>query len=641
MKLRRFTSTLLVICLLLAGLLIEPAQAEMPFYIVVDISSQITTIYSTQDDSIVRQMLCSTGKNDCTPTGTFYLPGRGNEYDRKEWYYFRFLNCYAKWATRIKNGYLFHSIPFYTNRDDAMNETDARNFGLPSSHGCIRLRVADAEFIAKYCKRGTKVIIYKSGVRDEELREILKVSSFTHDSGMTYSEFLGISENDLGRGCRGDEVLSLQLRMNALGYYKGDMDGNYDLDLVESVKHLQGDIGMQQSGIATPSLLSLIYSDEAPVSNGTVDISEGQSGPVVKKLQETLAALKIYDEPIDSVYDVGVIEAMNRFQYLCGYTVDSVASAEQQMCAYYQAKQLSEAMDGSDYSLEVLEDEVKMATVSSNLKIIIRSRPNTDSREIGKVNNGDTVIVLEASDGWAHIITSGLDGYMKTKYLEAYPIGIPRFVYTSADGEHTYTIGHTFEEYSNGASRVATEFAAKYVTMQAGAEDDTPINFVTIETGDDNVKLNLRSEPDSDSEILSKLENGTSLRTLKTMDEWTMVASGSNIGYLRNEYVTAWQGSANEVVDGRRVDPSEFVDDDDVMELVSENATAIVKTGAESKGVAYVYDSPSDDALALGSLPDGTQVDVVELIDEEWVLISLQGHQGYMLEYDLTLSIEG
>lgn len=642
MRLRSFASAVLAVCLLLSGLGIGSALAyNMPYYIGVDITNQITTVYSAQDDSIVRQMLCSTGMNNRTPKGTFYLPDDGHENDRKEWYYFGLLGCYAKWATRIQGPYLFHSIPFDRKSDDAMNLTDARNFGMPSSHGCIRLRVKDAEFIAKNCKRYTKVVIYESGARDDDLRELLKVSSFTGEGGMTYQEFLGISKDDLGRGSEGEDVLSLQLRMNALGYYGGACDGVYGTGLVEAVKQLQGDIGMRQSGIATRTLLALIYSDDAPVSGGSIDLSEGQSGPVVKKLQTALHTLGLYDEPIDSVYDVGVIEAMNRFQHVCGYPVSPVAAAEQQMCAYDQAERLSEAMDGAEYRLEVFEDEAWMATVSSQTRIIVRDHADSDSAELGKVYDGDTVLIMDSGDGWAHIAAPGLNGYMKTKYLEPYQTGVPRFVYTSDDGQRTFVIGHTMEEYYAGAPRVATEFSAKVVSGQAGDADDALRDFVTVETGSDDIKMNLRGAPDPDAEILKKVDNGTSLRALKSAGGWTMVTSGSDVGYLLNDYLTAWQGMAGEVVDGQRVDLSQTGADSDFVEQAAEGATAVVRTGAEAQGVAYVYDSASDDAIALGTLPDGTQVDVIRFVDEEWVLISLQGHQGYMLEYDLEFSLEG
>ena len=42
------------------------------------------------------------------------------------------------------------------------------------------------------------------------------VASAFGEDGMSYSEFLGISEDDLGRGCTGNDVLDLQHRLNDL-----------------------------------------------------------------------------------------------------------------------------------------------------------------------------------------------------------------------------------------------------------------------------------------------------------------------------------------------------------------------------------------------------------------------------------------
>ena len=46
------------------------------------------------------------------------------------------------------------------------------------------------------------------------------------------------------------------------------------------------------------------YSEE-----GQVTITEGMSGPLVRSLQENLAALELYTGEIDSIYDVDVIES--------------------------------------------------------------------------------------------------------------------------------------------------------------------------------------------------------------------------------------------------------------------------------------------------------------------------------------------
>ena len=68
MQIRRILAALL--CLLLC-LLTMPAlaAANQPYTIEVDVVNQIVTVYSASDGSIVRQMICSTGLNGCTPIG--------------------------------------------------------------------------------------------------------------------------------------------------------------------------------------------------------------------------------------------------------------------------------------------------------------------------------------------------------------------------------------------------------------------------------------------------------------------------------------------------------------------------------------------------------------------------------------------
>ena len=85
------------------------ADYDMPYYIGVDITNQIVTIYRTADGAIVRQMACSTGIEDNTPLGVFDLPAKQRDSERSEWYYLPEFKCYVKYATRVKNKFLFHS----------------------------------------------------------------------------------------------------------------------------------------------------------------------------------------------------------------------------------------------------------------------------------------------------------------------------------------------------------------------------------------------------------------------------------------------------------------------------------------------------------------------------------------------------
>ena len=156
---------LLAILTATAALATIRTDYNMPYYIEVDIANQVVTVYKTADSSVVRQMLCSSGKNGSTPLGEFYMetPRRGSE--RTKWYTFYNYDgpgvyCYAKYASRIHNAILFHSLTYSDDKDSKMNSKDIKAFGTMASHGCIRLLVDDAQWIAENCMPGTYVNIF-------------------------------------------------------------------------------------------------------------------------------------------------------------------------------------------------------------------------------------------------------------------------------------------------------------------------------------------------------------------------------------------------------------------------------------------------------------------------------------------------
>lgn len=187
-NLRRILCLVLLIALLSGG-----ALAASPYAIEVDVTNQIVTVYRAEDVSdsgVVRQMICSTGVNECTPVGDFTLNQR-NSAERTKWYAIPTYDCYVQYVTRIIGGYLFHSLP-YAEEDEATLDTEAAALlGTPASHGCIRLRPEDAKWIAKNCPNGTPCHIYHSDAVDEGLRGLLLMQSYTEDGEWaSYAEFL-------------------------------------------------------------------------------------------------------------------------------------------------------------------------------------------------------------------------------------------------------------------------------------------------------------------------------------------------------------------------------------------------------------------------------------------------------------------
>lgn len=633
MRIKRMIAALLA-AVLLGGCAPALAAYNMPYYIGVDLTNQIVTIYNTSDNTIARQMLCSSGINDSTPEGTFYMPEKGRVNERREWIWYDQYGCYVKYSTRIWHGYMFHSLPFAKKNDATMLEDAARELGTPASHGCMRLRVDDARFIAKECLVGTMVRIYKEEEKQEELRELLKISSYTGEDGMSYTEFLGYSDDALGRGSGGTEVSDLQARLRDLGYYGGEVNGRYDTDTVAAVKHVQADLGLAQSGVTSGELAEVLYSQDAPVSAGQIPLAEGSSGPVVRRLQDALSALGLYDGEMDSVYDLDVADAVRRFQGACNYKVDGVATPQEQQALYYVLEQLDETFGaGAVPAAEITTEDVQMATLHSRAKIIVRSGPSTKSKEIGKLSDGDTMFLDGAEGDWAKISRGTASGYILKKYLEPFTQENVILSFRDESGKH-YEIGHTMEEYRAGAQSLADEFSAYYTSEQYTGVAGEAVRYATVDTGSDETQLNLRAAADAEGEILARVPNGTNLRVLSESDGWTQVGYDEQIGYLMSDYLSFWEGSVEDV---ESTEVEDEVDHSAELEDGGSVHAVVICGGRES---APVFDAGSEDANRLGGLTEGTRIDVVAMGEgDDWVRIRYQGHEGYMLDENLQFQL--
>ena len=87
---KRTSFFLIALCAVLGIMAFMPdwaqAASKVKYKIDVDIANQFVTVYRLSDNAIVRQMICSTGKNNGTPRGTFKLYTRKST-DRKAWYH--------------------------------------------------------------------------------------------------------------------------------------------------------------------------------------------------------------------------------------------------------------------------------------------------------------------------------------------------------------------------------------------------------------------------------------------------------------------------------------------------------------------------------------------------------------------------
>ena len=135
-----------------------PAEEYVfPYKLIVDVSDQRVYVVRWTGDAYEGKLytfICSTGKDDTpTPLGVYQAQGKTGD----EWYWFKGFHCYARWAYRILNGILFHSITYDEKKHAQMSEDSLGH--KAASHGCVRLRVKDAKWIYFNCPEGTTVLV--------------------------------------------------------------------------------------------------------------------------------------------------------------------------------------------------------------------------------------------------------------------------------------------------------------------------------------------------------------------------------------------------------------------------------------------------------------------------------------------------
>lgn len=135
----------------------EPVADWTPYMLLVDISDQ--RVYAHQLNEAgeyeqIAEFICSTGLGDSTPTGVFLDTTPINR-----WHYFEEFDCYAQYSYRITGNILFHSILYDKPDTSTVRRASIYALGSKASHGCVRLRPEDAQWIFQNCAKGTIVLI--------------------------------------------------------------------------------------------------------------------------------------------------------------------------------------------------------------------------------------------------------------------------------------------------------------------------------------------------------------------------------------------------------------------------------------------------------------------------------------------------
>ncbi len=205
---RRQALALLSLCAVLTLLALAPAQGEnaAPYTIFVDVEQK--QLYLFRGSSLVKRYIVATGAWDTpTPIGVFYINRRFS--GQMGGFGTCFLGLSVPWGD-----YGIHG----TNKPESI--------GSNASHGCIRMRVQDAEELYALVPNGTKVVIACG----------------------PYGE-LGVSLRTLRNGDRSSMVRAVQRKLRALGFYHGWPDGIFGASTQRAVDAARKRYGLAANGL--------------------------------------------------------------------------------------------------------------------------------------------------------------------------------------------------------------------------------------------------------------------------------------------------------------------------------------------------------------------------------------------------------
>lgn len=136
-------------------------------------------------------------------------------------------------------------------------------------------------------------------------------------------------------GTQGDEVKKLQERLYQLGYYTGEIDGQYGQGTAQAVIAFQNQHGIAGDGLAGEETRQLLYSDRAEMFQPTPTptetpsvLSMGDRNDAVKAMQARLKELGYLNGSADGDFGGATKSAVLWFQTQNGETPDGIAGAK-------------------------------------------------------------------------------------------------------------------------------------------------------------------------------------------------------------------------------------------------------------------------------------------------------------------------
>lgn len=304
-----------------------PKGYDMPYTLTVYIGNQMVVAYDGQTGEPVRYMICSTGKGNLTPRGTFTMPATyTSPWDK-------WGNVYVRYPTTIKRPYYFHSI-LYSLGNKSLNMESWNKLGTKASHGCVRMTPLDAQWINYNCKKGTRVRIVNdkapglSAIHDQIKANLKKNGHSSVQPTLKPTPVPPPPVIEPG-STHTSRVKALQKMLRQHGFYNGAFDGKFVGASVDAWNAYQKARGWTEDSIASTEEQQSLAADTETIAH-MVDLKSGDTGLIVLKVEERLRQLGYFSDTPNQSYDKKTVAAVKKYQLAAGIAASGkLASAQQ------------------------------------------------------------------------------------------------------------------------------------------------------------------------------------------------------------------------------------------------------------------------------------------------------------------------
>lgn len=259
---------------------------------------------------------------------------------------------------------------------------------------------------------------------------------------------------------------------------------------------------------------------------------------------------------------------------------EPAAMTEQAAESLEESEALSESLEAEEAS-RAAEDEKRQAEIQevidsySNLGIVkvsgylnMRKSAEQGAQVVGKLLDGSACEITETLDGWYHVNSGGIDGYVSSEYVltgdaaveEARNQVMDRAVVTTdnlnireepstsanvvgqcLEGERYELLGETDGWYQIPGGYISADYAEKKFCMNEARKLDLKamVLYYYDKPGVSNVTsyLNIRDGAGENEKIIGKLPSYAGCEILEELDGWYKIRSGNITGYVSRDYI--------------------------------------------------------------------------------------------------------